>query len=137
MPHAYGCIDEMCEKLIKANPRVLLVPRISANAPQWMLERDPSLKMKFNNNFTIEMSSISSRKYRKAACEEVEKLARHLRKKFPRNFAGLHISGQNSAEWFYMLSYTGDLSGYDVHTQESFREYLSKKAIKARQECRL
>ena len=130
MPPAYGVIDEMCDKLIKANPRVLLVPRISANAPNWMLERDPSLKMKFNDKFTIEMSSVSSREYRKAACEAVEKLARHLRKKFPRNFAGLHISGQNSAEWFYMLSQTHDLSGYDVHTREAFREYLAKKGQK-------
>ena len=129
-PRAYGEIDDMCARLIAANPRVLLIPRISANAPGWMLERDPSLKMKFNDKFTIEMSSISSREYRKAACEEVEKLARHLRTKFPRNFAGLHISGQNSAEWFYMLSQTRDLSGYDIHTRNAFREYLAKKGDK-------
>lgn len=129
-PRAFGVIDDMCAKLIAANPRVLLVPRISANAPSWMLERDPSLKMKFNDKFTIEMSSISSREYRKAACEEVEKLARHLRTKFPRNFAGLHVSGQNSAEWFYMLSQTRDLSGYDIHTRNAFREYLAKKGDK-------
>lgn len=129
-PRAYGEIDDMCARLIAANPRVLLIPRISANAPKWMLERDPSLKMKFNDKFTIEMSSISSREYRKAACEEVEKLARHLRSKFPRNFAGLHISGQNSAEWFYMLSQTRDLSGYDIHTRNAFREYLAKKGDK-------
>ena len=129
-PRAYGEIDDMCARLIAANPRVLLIPRISANAPSWMLERDPSLKMKFNDKFTIEMSSISSREYRKAACKEVEKLARHLRTKFPRNFAGLHISGQNSAEWFYMLSQTRDLSGYDIHTRNAFREYLAKKGDK-------
>ncbi len=129
-PRAYGEIDDMCARLIAANPRVLLIPRISANAPKWMLERDPSLKMKFNDKFTIEMSSISSREYRKAACEEVEKLARHLRTKFPRNFAGLHVSGQNSAEWFYMLSQTRDLSGYDIHTRNAFREYLAKKGDK-------
>ncbi len=129
-PRSYDDIDEMCARLIAANPSVLLLPRISANAPAWMLERDPSLKMKFNDKFTIEMSSISSREYRKAACEEVERLARHLRRKFPRNFAGLHISGQNSAEWFYMLSQTRDLSGYDVHTRNAFREYLAEKGDK-------
>ena len=126
----YGDIDEMCESLIKANPNVLLIPRISANAPKWMLERDPTLRMKFNDSFTIEMSSISSREYRKAACKEVELLARHLQKKFPRNFAGLHISGQNSAEWFYMLSQTRDLSGYDIHTRNAFREYLAERGDK-------
>ncbi|MBO7207777.1 MAG: hypothetical protein J6W10_09235 [Kiritimatiellae bacterium] len=129
-PRAYDVIDETCEKLIAANPRVLLLPRISANAPAWMLERDPSLKMKFNDRFTVEMSSISSREYRKAACEEVERLARHLRKKFPRNFAGLHISGQNSAEWFYFLSQTRDLSGYDVYTRDAFRRYLARRGDK-------
>ena len=126
-PAAYGRIDAMCEKLIAANPRVLLVPRVNADAPEWMLEADPSLKMRFDRGFTVEMSSVSARSYRRAACVEIERLTRHLRRRFPRNFAGLHVSGQNSAEWFYMMSQTEDLSGYDVHTRNSFREWLARR----------
>ena len=60
----------------------------------------------------------------------MERLTRHLRAKFPRNFAGLHVSGQNSAEWFYMMSQSGELSGYDVHTRDAFRAWLAKRGEK-------
>ena len=120
-------IDEMMEHLIRINPRSLLMPRVTANAPDWFLERHPEAKMKFHRGFTIGMSSISYRPYRQAACEAVERLARHLYVKFPRNFAGLHVSGQNSAEWFYMMSQSDELSGYDAGTKDAFREYLRKQ----------
>ncbi len=123
----YRRIDALIEHLIQINPHALIVPRVSANAPDWYLEKHPEAKMKFHRGFTIGMSSVSYRPYRQAACEAVEKLARHLRAKFPQNFAGLHISGQNSAEWFYMASGGYDRSGYDVGTVTAFREYLKAK----------
>lgn len=126
----YGKLDRLCDALVSACPDVLLVPRVSANAPAWMLARDPSLKMKFDKGYTIGMSSVSARPYRKAACAALEKLARHLRAKYPRNFAGLQVTGQNSAEWFYMLSQSGDLSGYDVHTRDAFRAWLAARGAK-------
>lgn len=126
-PPDYGRIDRACEHIIAANPNALLVPRVNADAPGWMLERDPSLKMVFDRGYSIRMSSVSARPYREAACAAIEKLTRHLREKFPRNFAGLHVGGQNSAEWFYMNSQTSELSGYDVHTRDAFRAWLAKR----------
>lgn len=125
-PDDFSALDHECERLLKANPNALLVPRVNADAPQWMLDRDHSLKMKFAKGFTIDAPSLSARSYRMAVCAHFEKLARHLVARFPNNFAGLHIGGQNSAEWFYHLSQShGDLSGYDVHTLTAFRAYLS------------
>ena len=129
-PSAYGRIDREFEHIIAANPNALIVPRVCADAPGWMLERDPSLRMVFDKGYPVRMSSVSARPYREAACAEVEKLTRHLRGKFPRNFAGLHVSGQNSAEWFYMMSQNGELSGYDVHTRDAFRAWLAKRGEK-------
>ena len=126
-PPAYGRIDRAFEHVIAANPNALIVPRVCADAPGWMLARDPSLRMVFDKGYPVRMSSVSARPYRKAACEAVERLTRHLRAKFPRNFAGLHVSGQNSAEWFYMMSQSGELSGYDVHTRDAFRAWLAKR----------
>ena len=129
-PSAYGRIDREFEHIIAANPNALIVPRVCADAPGWMLERDSSLRMVFDKGYPVRMSSVSARPYREAACAEVEKLTRHLRGKFPRNFAGLHVSGQNSAEWFYMMSQSGELSGYDVHTRDAFRVWLAKRGEK-------
>ena len=124
-PDDFSEIDAFAERLIAANPRVLFVPRVNADAPKWMLERDPSMRMKFARGFTIDAPSLSCRAYRKAACDFVERLTRHLQRRFPRNFAGLHVGGQNSAEWFYHLSQSREFSGYDVHTRDAFRRYLA------------
>jgi len=124
---AYARIDAACAALIAANPRVLLVPRVVGDAPPWFLARHPEAKMKFGRGFTIDMSSVAYRPYRAAVCAATERLVRHLRARFPRNFAGLHVSGQNSAEWFYMMSQSGDLSGYDVGTRDAFRAWLARK----------
>jgi len=124
---SYAKIDRMMEHLVACNPKALLIPRVKADAPPWMLCNDPDMKMKFASGTVVEMSSVSSRPYRAAACEQVEKLTRHLRAKFPRNFAGLHVSGQNSAEWFYMMSQTQDLSGYEPATLQAYRDWLRAK----------
>ena len=123
----YEGLDSYCRSLIEANPKVLLLPRVSAEAPPWMLKQDPSMRMKFDRGFTLEFASVSARPYREQACAYIERLTRHLREAFPRNFAGLHISGQNSGEWFYHLSQSTDLSGYDVHTRDAFRAWLAKR----------
>jgi len=124
---AYARLDRMMEHLVKCNPKALLVPRVKTDAPPWMIRYDRDMKMKFASGTVVEMSSVSSRPYRTAACGQIEKLTRHLREKFPRNFAGLHVSGQNSAEWFYMMSQTEDLSGYEPATLQAFRDWLKAK----------
>ena len=126
-PDGYDRLDRECERLIAINPKVLIVPRLMTDAPGWMLKRHPEMKMIFDTGFKLTMSSVSSWEYRHAACEAIERVARHLREKFPRNFAGLQISGQNSAEWFYMLSQTENLSGYDPATRDAFRLWLKDR----------
>jgi len=126
-PEDYSKIDREFERLVKINPKALLVPRIMTDAPAWLHARHPEMRMVYEPHCSLEISSVSSRTYRKAACEAVEGLSRHLREKFPRNYAGLQISGQNSAEWFYMLSQSEYLSGYDPATRDAFREWLKAR----------
>ena len=126
-PENYAKIDNEFARLMAINPKALLVPRIMTDAPAWMHARHPDLRMIYEPHCSLEISSVSSRPYRQAACAAVEKLSRHLREKFPRNYAGLQISGQNSAEWFYMLSQSKYLSGYDPATRDAFREWLKAR----------
>ena len=83
--------------------------------------------MKFDDGFVMNSSSVSSRLYRKAACAHLEKLVRHLRETFPRNFAGVHVSGQNSGEWFYEKSQSASLGGYEEPVRDAFRAWLAKE----------
>lgn len=123
-PEHYEKLDRECARLIAINPQILLVPRLMTDAPVWLLKRHPEIRMIYDTGFNLGMSSVSSRLYRKAACEAIEKVSRHLKERFPKNYAGLQISGQNSAEWFYMMSQSENLSGYDVSTRDAFRDWL-------------
>ena len=123
----WDALDAVCRRLVAANPNVLLLPRIGMNAPSWFLARHPEVKMSFDDGFVMNSASVSSRLYRQAACAHLEKLVRHLRDAFPRNFAGVHVSGQNSGEWFYEKSFDHELGGYETPVRDAFRTWLARE----------
>ncbi len=124
-PQDWRPLDTLCRQIIAVNPRALLVPRVSANAPSWWLQRHPEARMIFDETIVDEHhASVSDRRYRAAACAHLEKLCRHLMEAFPDNFAGIHPCGQHTGEWFYERSWTNQVSGYDPATRAAFREWL-------------
>jgi beta-galactosidase len=124
MPDNWATMDNLFRQIIAVNPKALLVPRVSANAPDWWLKRHPGARMIYDGNSVINVSCISDRTYRADVCTYLEKLCRHLLKTFPDNFAGIHPVGQNTGEWFYNGSWDTPLSGYDPATRAAFRQWL-------------
>lgn len=120
-------LDALCRRIIAVNPGVLLVPRFSANAPGWWLERHPEARMVYDGDKPYPVACVSDRTYRAEVCAHLEKLARHLCDTFPAHFAGLHPCGQNTGEWFYHDSWRHPLSGYDPATREAFRAWLKRR----------
>ena len=120
-------VDALCRKIIAVNPRVLLVPRFSANAPGWWLERHPEARMVYDGKTAYPVACVSDRTYRADMSAHLERLSRHLCEAFPRHFAGLHPCGQNTGEWFYYDSWKPPLSGYDPATRAAFREWLARR----------
>jgi len=124
-PQDWRPLDTLCRQIIAVNPRALLVPRVSANAPSWWLQRHPEARMIFDETIVDEHHAcVSDRHYRAAACAHLEKLCRHLTEAFPDHFAGIHPCGQHTGEWFYERSWTNQVSGYDPATRTAFREWL-------------
>jgi hypothetical protein len=123
-PITWGALDSLCRQIIAVNPRVLLVPRVSADAPSWWLERHPEGRMVYDGNQVAFNSSVSDRQYRADVCAHLERLSRHLTETFPEHFAGIHPCGQNTGEWFYDKSWERPLSGYDPGTRTAFRQWL-------------
>ena len=121
----WGPYDAQMRQLIALDPKVMLIPRVTANAPGWWLRKHPECAMVYEGGVTGTYASVSSRLYRKEANAYFRRLVRHLTTAFPENFAGIHFSGQNTAEWFYKGSY-GKYFGYDVGTRDAFRRYLAE-----------
>lgn len=127
-PADWSPIDSLCRRIIAVNPRVLLVPRVGADAPGWWLERHPQSRMIYDlNKVRPDHASVSDRTYRAAAAAHLERLCRHLCEAFPRHFAGIHPCGQNTGEWFYQDSWERPLSGYDDATLAAFRAWLKSR----------
>jgi hypothetical protein len=113
-------------RIIDVHPHALIVPRVSANAPPWWLQRHPEARMMFEDGQPGRLSSISSRLYRRDISAHMEKLCRHLCEAFPNHFAGIHPAGQNSAEWFYDESWGPIMSGYEPPTRTAWRNWLKQ-----------
>jgi hypothetical protein len=119
----WGALDAQCRRIIAVNPKALLLPRVTADAPDWWLARHPEARMVYADGTVDERkASVSDRRYRREACAFLERVARHLCEAFPDNFAGLHPCGQNTGEWFYQDAWSKGC-GYDPATKEAFREW--------------
>jgi hypothetical protein len=124
----WSAIDGLCRRILDVNPRALLVPRVSADAPAWWIERHPDSRLVYDgDNVRPGHASVSDRDYRADAAVYLERLCRHLVATFPRHFAGIHPCGQNTGEWFYQGSWERPLSGYDPATRTAFRAWLASR----------
>ncbi len=122
-------LDIVCNQILAINPKALLIPRIGVDAPQWWLEENPDAYMIYEGGQKGRCASVSHRGYRQSAVEYLEKLCKHLLETFPNNFAGIHICGQNTGEWFYEGTWDPPLSGYDPATLQAWREWLRRKGV--------
>ena len=136
----FTAFDALTDSLIKVNPNVLLIPRVSVNAPKWWLEKNPEHRMQYaaehahitgrgvwGHGLRPDMATVSSRPYRAAAVAYITRFVRHMMEKYPRNFAGIHPTGQNTAEWFYFDSWN-KMNGYDPQTLAAFRAWTGDPA---------
>ena len=127
-PVDWAPLDNLCRQIIAVNPKVLLVPRVGADAPDWWLWRNPGARMVYDGDKVVNHSCVSDRAYRTDVCAYLEKISRHLLEAFPDRFAGIHPCGQNTGEWFYLNSWELPLSGYDRATRAAFRQWLRSHA---------
>lgn len=130
----FSAFDLLTDELIAINPEIRLIPRVSVNAPKWWLDQNPDHRMMFARDETAigrwsgksvrpDMAAVSSRAYRKLAKDYIAAFCRHMMVRYPRNFAGIHPTGQNTHEWFYFDSWS-KMNGWDPQTQAAFRAYL-------------
>jgi len=128
-PVDFGSLDGLCAKIIAVNPDVLLVPRVSANAPSWWLDAHPDARMMYEGDQPGRFAAVSSREYRADAVAHLRKLCEHLTERFPDHFAGIHPCGQNTGEWFYEASWRPPLNGYDPATLAAWRQWLAAHGV--------
>lgn len=117
--------DAACEKVLRANPNALLLPRVGMNPPPWWREAHPDDVMQWEDGRRDHMV-VASPRYRCDAAARLAALVTHLEEKFGERVAGYHPCGQNTGEWFYEDTWRRPLSGYAPADAAAWTAWLKK-----------
>jgi beta-galactosidase len=126
-PRDFTETDRRVEAAIKANPNILILPRLGVSwPPQWWRDEHPDELMLYDDG-TRGIPSIHSRLWRNEAARHVAALIQHLEEKFGDRMIGYHPCGQNTGEWFFDRSWEGRLSGFEPPARHAFRSFVEAR----------
>lgn len=117
--------DRIADKVLSANPRALLLPRVKIETSGWWTRRHPDHQIVYDDGRRPGVPCISSRLYREKSVKFLAAFTRHMCGRYPENFAGIHPAAQNSCEWFYWNGWGRPLNGYDPATRDAWRAWLA------------
>lgn len=134
----FSDLDKRFETIVKANPRVLLFPRIYVCSPPWWDEKYPkelahyydgtNEKVVLQQGRKNKIPSWASQQWREDTAENLRQFIRHVRSKpYGKNVIGYHIASGHTEEWFYWTSFTENFLDYSKPQTEAFRNWLKKK----------
>jgi len=119
----FAAWDKTCDALIAAVPDALIIPRITLNPPEWWTDLHPETQMgSETGEMWWEAPSIHSPLFREAAFDYTRRVIRHFMERYPKHFAGIHMTGQSSQEWYYLNSWNA-LCGYDAPTRNAYAKW--------------
>lgn len=127
-PPDWTALDACVDRMLAANPKALLIPRVDCVPPEKWYEKHPDARMKLHDGTLAPMrhASIHYEPFRRDLLRNLEAFIRHMMERYPRNFAGIHPAGQNTSEWFYAESWTR-MCGYDRGALEAWRRWLKAR----------
>jgi len=127
-PADWSAVDHICQMVLEANPRALLLPRIMMYPPAWWYDAHPDDRMVWDRGTpTMQDVVVASLDYRHDAAERLSALIVHLEEKFGARVAGYHPAGQNTNEWFYQDTWGPGLNGYAKGDLKAWRAWLKSR----------
>ena len=121
-------LDGFCDRIVKAYPEALLVPRVFPDFTGWVLKR-PEWLMELKGRGKVDSPSIFAPGYRDALRAHLVKFVRHMRERYPDNFAGVHVAAQAYGEFFYYDSRGPWLHGYEPAERAAWRAHLARRGV--------
>lgn len=123
-PADWSATDAVCEQVLRANPRALLLPRFGCDPPEWWRKAHPDDVMTWEDGSQQAHAVVASPIYRRDAAARVATLVEHLEARFGDHMAGYHPCGQNTGEWFYQSTWESLLNGYAPADRAAWRAWL-------------
>lgn len=123
----WSAVDSSCERILKTNPKALLLPRFGMEPPEWWQKAHPEEMMAWDRRVDAVSAEVASPLYRRDAADRLAALVAHVEGKYGPHMLGYHPCGQNTGEWFYQDTWGPGLNGYSASTQRAFRVWLKTR----------
>jgi len=123
----WASVDSQVKGVLAANPRALLIPRVSVDPPAWWYLANPGDAMKWEDGPHSQGVVAASPQYRKDASQRLTAFVTHLEDRFGDHIAGYHPCGHNTGEWFYQDSWNHALNGYAQGDRDAWRAWLKQR----------
>ncbi len=136
----FSQFDEIARRVIDANPRGLLLPRIYLTTPEWWTNAYPeecqvlSHEGKHYGNGVGHgrdgkaFPSLASDKWRSEMVAALKHIIRHMQASdYGAHMFGYMVTGLMSEEWYHWSIHTDELSDYSSHALRAFRDWLKSK----------
>lgn len=133
----FRAVDELAHRVLEANPRGFLLPRIYLTTPDWWTEAHPEHCQVLAHGGTRyrpgvghgrdgkAFPSIASAKWRADLAAALRQVIHHLqRSDYGDRLFGYFLTGLMSEEWYHWSIHTNELSDYSAHTARAFSDWL-------------
>lgn len=139
---SFEALDAIAHRVLEANPRGLLMPRIYLTTPNWWAEANLAECQVLahggqhyrqgvgHGRDGKAFPSLASAKWRNDTAAALQRVIQHMQDSdYGSHLFGYMVTGLMSEEWYHWSIHSDELSDYSSHALQAFRAWLRNKYL--------